>query len=118
MSLLANYQKEFSDIFNNFKQAVTILTVTRSSDNEGNITESTSSTITYAMIEYVTDSFTPEKFGELLNADAIAILSPSESISVGDEIAISSVNYDVKAITKTNVLGTVIYQECILTKSD
>lgn len=118
MTLLSNFQNEFTYMFNNFKEPVTITNITRTKDSHDDYSESESNTVTYAMIEHITDEIEHERYADIQNADAIAIFTPDEVINLKDEVVIDSVEYEIADITSVGVAGTAIYKEVILKKKD
>jgi len=118
MTLLSNFQTEFTYMFNSFKEAVTVTSLSRSKNSESDTTEVESDTSTYAMIEYLTDIIDREGYANVQDADIMAIFLPTESISLKDEVVHNSVEYEVTNITAVGVAGTTIYQEATLNKKN
>ena len=119
MSILTNFQSEFTYMYNNFKRAITIKEILRTYDSRSDLTPTEDSTTsTYAMVRGIDELIDYTKYGDIQDASLIALLDPSETISKEDEIVIDSITYEIMEITTVDCAGTDVYIEVLLKKSD
>jgi len=112
------FQAGFDYMYNEFKEAITIKTISRTRNTEGDTTEVESSTSTYGILTELTDRYSQEMFGLPATGETVLFLKPDETVSLKDIITVNSTNYRITDITERRVKGTEIYKLIRLSRED
>ena len=105
-------------VIENFKKTLSIKLVTKSVDNtfgDETLIEATATTI-YAPFFLKNNSYSLEQAGLFENADALAILKPSQTINKNDIIIYNNIDYRVDRVIKREMGGTSFYYAVFLFK--
>jgi len=112
--LTTNLRNDFSAIYNDAKRTITIQVVTRTRDDNDDISEATVDTSTNGVVNYVTNDFIDSDFGMLSTGDAVCYVLYSETVSRADHIVIGSNTFEVRDIVDFQVEGNIIYKKILL----
>lgn len=111
MSYISNIQEGFASIFSEFKQEVTISTVTKSMSVTSEEVESVVDVDTYALVEYSGEGYSEDKPGYMVVGDALAIFDYADTIGEGDYVTVDGKKYVATVVTQVAPKGVGIYKE-------
>jgi len=113
-------RNQIRDILDEYGSTVSIINVSESTDKWGDETETVDDTNSVKGIPY---QYFPERLrfiptGNLEDADQVMIIKDNVTVSLGDVAVYKTIGYDVHAIEKYMLAGTLLALMLILNKRD
>ncbi|MFA5132755.1 MAG: hypothetical protein WC444_05540 [Candidatus Paceibacterota bacterium] len=109
-----DFQEAFTKMWGVFARDITLSTVSMTTNDEGDVTETKTTINTKGMVKHITDTHSMENMGALLKGDTILLLKPTESINEQDEITVGSTTYSAAEVKTVDYKGTNIYKRVIM----
>lgn len=117
MTLSEELKAGFNAIHREAKTSLTVRVVTRTRDNEDDITESNSDTTVEGVVMPIEDFYSEEEAGMLAQGTHVAFFKSSVSnLSITNNIVKGSDVFNIKRVENAESNGQVVYQMCVLEK--
>ena len=117
MTLSEELKAGFNMVHREAKTSLTVRVVTRTRDNEDDITESSSDTSVEGVLMPIEDYYDEEEAGLLAQGSHVAFFkSDVANLTITNNIVKGSNVYNIKRVETAESDGNTVYQMCILEK--
>jgi len=116
--LTTNFRTDFTAVYNDTKEAITIRVVTRTRDDSDGVSEAYADTVTSGIIITATKNYQDSDYGLLPMGDAVCYVEYDETVNRADYVVANSLTYEITDIIDFSVEGNLIYRKLLLSKLD